>query len=113
MSRQLPRKVLHRKKKAFAAPFGTPCIGADATEQIRDLLSPAKLLEFGYFDPCKVRAIVEELASVKEAIAQDPGDTMRPDQTSIHRTVLGMALTFVVSTQILEDYVRRGIFAGK
>jgi asparagine synthase (glutamine-hydrolysing) len=112
MAHRLPAEVIRRHKKPFLAPFGTPFVGKDYTDQIRDLLSPRSLSEFGHFDPAKVHRIVAELTGLKDEIALDPGETMRPNRQAIHRTLLGMALTFVVSTQILEDHVRRGRFNG-
>jgi asparagine synthase (glutamine-hydrolysing) len=112
MARRLPAEVIRRHKKPFLAPFGTPFVGTDATDEIRELLTPRKLSEFGYFDPAKVQRIVADLTAMKSEMSQDPGETMRPGPQHIHRTLLGMALTFVVSTQILEDHIRSGRFNG-
>jgi asparagine synthase (glutamine-hydrolysing) len=112
MAKRLPREVIRCQKKPFLAPFGTPFIGEDATDHVRELLSPRKLAEFGYFDPVKVQGIVDYLQGSKAAIAEDRGDSIRPNRQAIHSVVMGMALTFVVSTQALEDHVRQGRFDG-
>lgn len=108
MARRLPPEVIHRTKKPFLAPFGTPFVGDDATPYIRDLLSPAKLAEFGYFDSAKVERIVAFLTASKKAIAADPAESVRPNREAVRRVCMGMALTFVVSTQMLEDLARSG-----
>jgi asparagine synthase (glutamine-hydrolysing) len=113
MARRLPQATLRTRKKAFLTPFGTQFVGEDATEYIRHLLSPRMLSAFGYFDPAKVRHVVQDVAGDKAAVARDPRDTMRPKRELVRRVLAGMALTFVVSTQILEDQVRQGNFSGQ
>jgi asparagine synthase (glutamine-hydrolysing) len=110
MEGRLPREVIRRRKKMFLAPFGTPFVGEDATDEIRDLLRPERIREFGYFDPEKVGRLVGRMEAVKDEIARDPGDNFRLRRHVIERTVQGMAMNFVVSTQMLEDMVRRGEF---
>ncbi len=110
MANRLPAEVIKRRKKPFLAPFGTPFVGETATELIRDLLSPRMLKEYGYFDPRKVASIT---ASV-EAMDARPAPTKAVDPLKFNRTTLtdtlhGMAMAFVVSTQILE-YIVRGRF---
>jgi asparagine synthase (glutamine-hydrolysing) len=109
----LPRPVLGRVKKPFLAPFGTPFVGDDAPEYIRHLLAPEAIRKFGYFDADKVARIVAALEVVKGTLAGDSGGSMRFDRAVVQRTVLGMALTFVVTTQILADQVRAGRFGGR
>jgi asparagine synthase (glutamine-hydrolysing) len=110
MEGRLPREVIHRRKKMFLAPFGTPFVGQDATDEIRDLLRPEKIEEFGYFDPEKVRRLVGRIEAVKDEVATDRGDNFRVRRHVVERTVQGMAMNFVVTTQMLEDMVRRGEF---
>jgi asparagine synthase (glutamine-hydrolysing) len=110
MEGRLPREVIRRRKKMFLAPFGTPFVGQDATDEIRDLLRPEKIEEFGYFDPEKVGRLVGRIEAIKDEIATDPGDNFRLRRHVIERTVQGMAMNFVVTTQMLEDMVRRGEF---
>jgi asparagine synthase (glutamine-hydrolysing) len=112
MENRLPEPVTRRKKKMFLTPFGTPFVGEDATDEIRDLLRPERIVEFGYFDPAKVRRIAAYLESIKESLARDPADNFRLSRHVVERTVMGMAMNFVVTTQILEDQVRRGRFNG-
>ena len=50
-------EVVHRRKKMFLAPFGTPFIGPDAPEYAQELLSKRAIKEYGYFDPGKVGTI--------------------------------------------------------
>jgi asparagine synthase (glutamine-hydrolysing) len=112
MAHRLPREVTGRRKKMFLAPFGTPFVGTDSTDQIRDLLRPERIAEFGFFDPAKVQRITAHLESIKEHLGQDRASGFRLDRHVIERTVLGMAMNFVVTTQILEDQIRRGRFGG-
>jgi hypothetical protein len=92
------------------APVGTPFVGADATDAIGDLLSERQLRRTGYFDPAKVKRIADYLRREKQALSLDPGECMRPNRQAVERLIMGMALTFVVSTQVLADQVRRGEF---
>jgi hypothetical protein len=94
----------------FLAPFGTPFVGDDATDEIRELLQPEKIEEFGFFDAKKVRRFVGCIEGLKEEIATDRADNFRLNRHVVERTVLGMAMNFVVTTQMLEDLVRRGEF---
>jgi asparagine synthase (glutamine-hydrolysing) len=110
MRGRLPLETLRRRKKAFLAPFGTPFVGDDAPEYARDLLSSRTLRESGYFDPAKVLAIIGKLEGAKRRLATDRGEGLRVDRETVERTLYGMACTFVISTQVLEDMVRRGDF---
>jgi asparagine synthase (glutamine-hydrolysing) len=112
MKDRLPREVTQRKKKMFLAPFGTPFVGADATDEIRDLLTPRRLAEFGYFDPAKVQRVATGLAAIKDHLATDRSNNFRLASHVVDRTVLGMAMNFVVTTQLLESQVRQGRFNG-
>ncbi len=112
MKRQLPPEVVSRQKKPFLAPFGTPFVGEDATEAIRDLLSPARLKEFGYFNPDKVQRIVDYLTEIKADASRDPGESFRLNREAVNRLIAGVALTFVVSTQVLADHVASGRFSA-
>lgn len=110
MAGRLPESVIRRHKKPFLAPFGTPFIGKDAGEYIPDLLQPRAIRDFGYFDPAKVQRVVEYLTKAKDSIARETRDSMRPGKENVQRLVYGMALTFVASTQVLEDHIRQGRF---
>jgi asparagine synthase (glutamine-hydrolysing) len=112
MKSRLPRSVTRRVKKPFLAPFGTPFVGADTPEYIRHLLAPETIRKHGYFDTGKVLKIVAALEQIKDALASDPGLSLRFDRSVVNRTVLGMALTFVVTTQILADQVETGRFGA-
>jgi asparagine synthase (glutamine-hydrolysing) len=112
MAGRLPGEVLRRQKKPFLAPFGTPFVGDDATEYIRHLLAPATIAKFGYFDPEKVAKVSQYLLGQKQAVAEDRGESMRSSRAATERVVSGMALTLVVTTQMLEDQVRSGKFGG-
>ena len=111
MASRLPREIIRRQKKPFLAPAGTPFVGSDATDYIRHLLSPECLRRTGYFDPLKVQRLVEYLTGAKQDISQDRGASMRASGVATERLVMGLALTFVVSTQILADQVRQGRFS--
>ena len=104
MSGSLPREVLTRRKKPFLAPFGTPFVRPDAPEYVGELLSDRMIGKFGYFDPVKVGAVLGRLAALSES-ARGPA-TPGLSRTAISRTVDGMALTFVLSVQLLEHIVR-------
>jgi asparagine synthase (glutamine-hydrolysing) len=110
MRNRLPAEVIRRRKKPFLAPFGTPFVGDSATEEIREALSPGRLSEFGYFDPKRVAQLIRQLETQKKTIEADTGDHLRFNRSVIERTMLGMALTFVVSTQLLEQMIRDGRF---
>ncbi len=111
MNKRLPREVIHRRKKEFLAPFGTPFVGSDATEHIRDLLSPRKINEFGFFDADKVQHLADELEAVKAFANNDKGRVLRLNRLAIKRLIDGVAMTFVVSTQMLADHVAKGNFS--
>ena len=102
--------MIRRRKKMFLAPFGTPFVGQDATDEIRDLLRPEKIREFGFFDPEKVRRLIGRIEALKDAVGTDRGDNFRVRRHVVERTIQGMAMNFVVTTQMLEDMVRRGEF---
>ncbi len=111
MNKRLPREVIHRRKKEFLAPFGTPFVGTDATEHIRDLLSPRKINEFGFFDPDKVQHLADELEAIKAFANNDKGRVLRLNRLAIKRLIDGVAMTFVVSAQMLADHVAKGNFS--
>ena len=108
MQGSLPEEVVHRRKKMFLAPFGTPFVGLDAPDYARELLSARALSEYGYFDPLRVGAIVKEMEKMKDELAKDRGEHVRFSRRVWRRTLYGMALTFVLSAQLLESYVRDG-----
>ena len=113
MADRLPRHVIHHRKNPFLTSVGTPFVGDDATEYLRHLLSPDKLLEFGYFDPAKVQQIMDSLGSIKQSLSHDRKESLRPERSVVQRTGLGMALNFVVTTQVLADLVSRGEFSRR
>ncbi len=112
MQGRLPDEVVNRRKKMFLAPFGTPFVGRDAPEYARELLSERMIGEYGYFDPDKVAGLVRVLEKAKGDVAQDRGEHVRFGRHVWQRTLAGMALTFVLSTQLLESFVRDGSIAG-
>ena len=71
-----------------------------------------RIAEFGYFDPAKVRRLTTGLEAIKEHLATDRASSFRLASHVIDRTVLGMAMNFVVTTQLLESQVRSGRFNG-
>jgi asparagine synthase (glutamine-hydrolysing) len=110
MEADLPAGVVWRRKKMFLAPFGTPFVGTEVPEYAAELLSPARLREFGYFDPDKVQALVQALTDLKGDLARDRGESVRVGRRAFERTLLGMALTFVLSAQLLAEQLRAGAF---
>ncbi|MCE5325586.1 MAG: asparagine synthase (glutamine-hydrolyzing) [Planctomycetaceae bacterium] len=113
MAGRLPQEVLQRVKKPFLAPFGTPFVGDDATDYVRHLLEERTLRRFGYFDPASVARIVSRLEQCKAGIAAERQEPLRLGRAAIERTMMGMALTMVVSTQVLADKVDRGEYAPR
>jgi asparagine synthetase B (glutamine-hydrolysing) len=111
MRDRLPEEVVHRPKKMFLAPVGTPFVGSDAAEYARELLSERALREYGYFDPLRVGLIVRELEKMKAELGKDRGEHVRFGRRVWRRTLYGMALTLVLSAQLLESYVRDGTIA--
>lgn len=111
MAGRLPAHVVKRKKKAFLAPFGTPFVGDNASDLIRELLSPTMLKRYGYFDPAKIARLVSKMEQVKQTSNGDR-ETFQLGSEAIARTVAGMALTFAVSTQILAHQVATGAFTS-
>jgi asparagine synthase (glutamine-hydrolysing) len=107
MAGRLPKEVLKRKKQPFLAPFGTPFVGDSATDEIRDLLTPRMLKSYGYFDAKKVASLVTAMETHADANTGHK-DPVGFNRHALERTVEGMALTFVVSTQLLEHMVRDG-----
>ena len=107
---RLPKEVIRRRKQPFLAPFGTPFVGDSATEEIRELLSPNNLKAFGYFSPKKVVGLIAAVEAHKHTPASTRGDQLKFRRHVIEQTVRGMALTFVVSTQMLEHMLRSGQF---
>ncbi len=112
MEDRLPADVVHRRKKMFLAPFGTPFVGPDAPDYARELLSERMIDEYGLFDPRKVSSLVRELEAEKAGLARDRGEHVRFGRGVWRRTLAGMALTFVLSAQVLESQVRDGTLAG-
>lgn len=113
LAERLPGAVRRRVKKPFLAPFGTPFVGREAPEYVRYLLEPDTIRTYGYFDPTRVARIAAELTEIRRALAKDTASSLRFHPDVVRRTVLGMALTFVVTTQILADQVRAGRFGGR
>jgi hypothetical protein len=97
-------------KKPFLAPFGTPFVGNDATDYVRSLLAPESLAESGFFDPQKVAQLVAHVERQKLAEPSESTPHMTLNRGVIQKTLAGMALTFVVSTQVLFDQIQSGKF---
>ncbi|MBL7133689.1 MAG: asparagine synthase (glutamine-hydrolyzing) [Phycisphaerae bacterium] len=112
MAGLLPQEVLQRIKKPFLAPFGTPFVGTDATDYVRHLLEERTLRRFGYFDPPAVARVVSGLEQCKASVSRSHKEPLRVNRRAIERTLMGMSLAFVVSTQVLADKVDRGEFSG-
>lgn len=109
----LPPATLARRKKMFLAPFGTPFVGPGAPEYVRHLLDGTSLARSGLFDPAKVASLVGALAGWRDEAARDRGESVRFDPRVVARTVAGMALNFVLSTEVLAESVRTGALSGR
>lgn len=88
MQGKIPESIQKRNKQAYRAPVSTSLSGADAPEYIRELLSEAKLKDFGIFDPGRSAKLIEK---VNNAGAQAT-------------EVEGMALAGILSTQLLHHF---------
>jgi asparagine synthase (glutamine-hydrolysing) len=108
MKDRLPREVIQRKKQPFLAPFGTAFVGDSTTDHIRDLLTPHMIKAYGYFDASKVALLIQAMEAHSDEHGQS--DPVGFNRHTIERTIEGMALTFVVSTQLLEEMIRNGTF---
>ncbi len=107
MAHRLPDEVIKRRKKPFLAPFGTPFVGDTATDLIRELMTPRMLKEYGFFDPAKVTTLTAAVEALDaQPVSSKPADPLKFTRSSIENTVHGMALTFVVSSQLLEYMTR-------
>jgi asparagine synthase (glutamine-hydrolysing) len=103
MKGALPREVLTRRKKPFQAPVGTPFVGENAPDYAREFLDPRRLKESGYFDPAKVAAIAKRLETPM---------TKRNLRRGLREFVDSCALTFVLTTQMLDGEARSGAIAS-
>lgn len=110
MTGRLPKEVVRRAKKPFLAPFGTPFVGSDATERVQHLLSRQKLAESGFFDPDRVEHVISCVERFKSSDPRESVPHMTLNRKVLNKTLLGMALTFVTSTQVLIDQIQNGEF---
>jgi asparagine synthase (glutamine-hydrolysing) len=97
----LPMSLTQRPKRRFVMPFGTPFIGSQASRWYDDLLAPARLAEYGYFDPATVKRVFASLARPPA-----PGNKAK---RYLERLALGLAANFVVSTQLLHFQFAAGV----
>jgi asparagine synthase (glutamine-hydrolysing) len=110
MRGRLPKELVRRRKQPFLTPFGTQFVGDRVAERVREVLRPERLREFGYFDPAKVERLAARLAQIKATYMNDPSEMLRFRRSVVERTVLGMAMNFVVTAQVLADQVQGGEF---
>jgi asparagine synthase (glutamine-hydrolysing) len=97
-TRWVPRNVAARKKRRFMTPFGTPFVGPNVPELIREMLDPGILAAYGYFDPRKVASAIRRLEYLG---ANKP--RWKSPSFLMERLALGMAITLVVSTQLFHQ----------
>lgn len=118
--RQTARRILpsdcpiHRKQP-FQAPLGTPFVGPDSPDWCRELLSRRRIESSGWFQPVGIEGAVRRLAAYKErdrlaAVASGRSRRIsRAESLAYYRD--GAAVTFALSVQLLDDFVRRGRFS--
>ena len=110
MKGKLPSDVIKRRKQPFLAPFGTPFVGPTAPDYARELLSPSALRKSGYFDVNKVLSIASQLDMSKNTPLFLTANPVDVHPGVIGHTLAGMSLTFVLSVQVLDDFIRRCIY---
>jgi len=110
MKGKLPSDVIKRRKQPFLAPFGTPFVGENAPGYARELLSSSALHKSGYFDADKVVDIVKILEASRDNPLFDSTNPMEDRPGLVEHTLRGMSITFVLSVQVLDDFIRRCIY---
>lgn len=83
MRSRLPPSIVNRYKQPYRAPDAVAFTGPDAPDYVRDMLSPARVRDYGYFDAGKVERLTAKLARSGAPAARD-----------------NMALVGILSTQL-------------
>ena len=89
----IPQELAMRPKQPYRAPISRCFMGSRAPDYVEDLLSPEALKETGYFNPVKVRRLVEKCRKQEGALLSEREN---------------MAVIGVISTQLLDHhFIRR------
>jgi asparagine synthase (glutamine-hydrolysing) len=110
MKGKLPSDVIKRRKQPFLAPFGTPFVGESAPDYARELLSVSALKKSGYFDADNVVRIARQLDASKNNPLFHSSNPMETHPGVAEHTLQGMSITFVLSVQVLDDFIRRCVY---
>jgi len=93
MKGRLPEEILNRSKQAYRAPIKSVFESDHIPEELLELLLEKKIRSAGIFNPKHVNSLVQKMNSNKQISEVD-----------------NMALTAILSTQILHDlYVDKNI----
>jgi asparagine synthase (glutamine-hydrolysing) len=89
MARDLPASIVQRAKQPYRAPGIRAFFDGGWSDEVRDLLSPAVLRRYGYFDADRVRRLMQKIESGRALGEKD-----------------NMAFVAVLSTQVLHrDFI--------
>ncbi len=86
MKGRLPEEILNRPKQAYRAPIRSTFISEDLPMYLKAMLSEEKIKEFDIFNPDHVSSLLTKMAKTGQVSEID-----------------NMALTAILSTQILHD----------
>jgi len=86
MKGRLPEKVIERPKQAYRAPVVSSLLSPNAPDYFRELLSPSRITEFGFFKEDSVEKLIKKITSGRVTTETD-----------------NMAISGILSTQILAD----------
>ena len=92
----LPASVYSRPKQPYRAPIFEAFLAAEAPEYVRDLFAPPRVVEAGIFDPGAIERLMRK--------ARSGGPLGERD---------GMALTGVISAQLLHQHFVSGSAYGR
>jgi len=93
----IPQELAMRPKQPYRAPISRCFMGSRAPDYVEDLLSPEALKETGYFNPVKVRRLVEKCRKQEGALLSEREN---------------MAVIGVISTQLLDHHFIRRFSPG-
>ena len=93
----IPQELAMRPKQPYRAPISRCFMGSRAPDYVEDLLSPEALKETGYFNPVKVRRLVEKCRKQDGALLSEREN---------------MAVIGVISTQLLDHHFIRRFSPG-
>lgn len=86
---QIPQEIVDRPKQPYRAPISRCFFGSEQHEYVDEMFSEDKLKNFGYFDPIKVRKLVEKCKKQKGQLLSEREN---------------MAVVGILSTQLLHHH---------